>query len=43
MIETARASPAIRLDLYNMLVAMGFPGGTNPIDWFEHLFNAQQA
>jgi hypothetical protein len=43
MIEAARASPEIRLDLYNMLVAMGFPGGTNPIDWFEHLFGVQQA
>jgi hypothetical protein len=43
LIETARNDSDVRLDLFYMLIAMGFPGGTDPIHWLEHLFEMQQA
>ena len=43
LIETARSDSEVRLDLFYMLIAMGFPGGTDPIGWLEHLFEMQQA
>ena len=43
LIEIARQSPEIKEDLFYMLIAMGFPGGTDPIRWLEHLFEVQQA
>jgi hypothetical protein len=42
LMEAARKSVEIKLDLLYMMVAMGFPGGTDPIRWFEHLLEAQQ-
>jgi hypothetical protein len=42
LMEAARKSPELKLDLFYMMVAMGFPGGTDPIRWFEHLFETQQ-
>src|SRR5262249_49815308 len=40
LIETVRQNPRMKLDLFYMLAAMGFPGGTDPIRWLEHLFEA---
>jgi hypothetical protein len=37
LLEDARNSPGTKLDLFYMLVGMGFPGGTDPFDWIEHL------
>jgi hypothetical protein len=43
LIDAAQNNSDVRFDLFYMLLAMGFPGGTDPIRWMEHLFDAQQA
>jgi len=43
LIEAARQSSEIKEDLFHMLIAMGFPGDTNPVSWLEHLFELQRA
>lgn len=42
LLDQARQNSDFRLDLFYMLVAMGFPGGTDPLKWLEYLFKMQQ-